>query len=516
MGNNASQGTQGSAQGNRQGAANQNVQNGNGGSTVRRPTYRRIARPQGPPLPPIPTGQRIQPSQAFQQQLAPTNQQGIGANEPGVRELIAESVKSALDGMFASNFFQRIAANSNGITAGGKSAKLLNGVGKYNALAWMGGTVQDEVSDMLKVLDGTEHETIKFNQLKAGLESMQWKNQFMQFTLRKETVREFMRHQFDSAPSEKNMMKGFTPFCLQKMDEACEIDLEQLEQYHDGASNLSVADLRSKDSTLKFAPIVNPLDFLAAISNTYALAKVLFTSSSPLTIGLQELQETMVKGHFHDKLRLISSFQPSWFVNVLWKVYDACHVFFSKKISQEELMEGARLRNPLQNLNNIIGEFEEIKRAGVPPSLLPQLFSNQQEGKGKRLLDDAEGGGKIPKKLKWSPKDKEDTRETQYRENPSHNKTLKATKQNIIAKVGRTSMGYVFKAAGQNTAKVMAANNMPNTRCARYSIWGGCGDTTCKLTHDNTQFSQSQVENINAILVEGGNKIASKKAVKSE
>jgi len=45
------------------------------------------------------------------------------------------------------------------------------------------------------------------------------------------------------------------------MDEACEIDLEQLEQYHDGASNLSVADLRSKDSTLKFAPIVNPLDF---------------------------------------------------------------------------------------------------------------------------------------------------------------------------------------------------------------------------------------------------------------
>jgi len=35
-----------------------------------------------------------------------------------------------------------------------------------------------------------------------------------------------MWHQFDSAPSEKNMMKGFTPFCLQKMDEACKIDLE--------------------------------------------------------------------------------------------------------------------------------------------------------------------------------------------------------------------------------------------------------------------------------------------------
>jgi len=261
--------------------------------------------------------------------------------------MIAESVKSALNGIFTSNFFHRIAANSNGITAGGKSVKLLNGEGKYNALAWMGGMVQDEVSDMLKILDGTEHEMVKFNQLKASLENMQWKNQFMQFTLQRETVREFMRHQFNSAPSEKNMMKGFTPFCLQKMDEACEINLEQLEQYHKGASNLLVADLRSRDSALNFAPIQNPLDFLVAISNTYVLAKVLFTSSSPLTIGLCKLQETMVKGNFHDKLCLISLFQLSWFVNVLWKVYDACHAFFSRKVSQDELMEGARLRNPL-------------------------------------------------------------------------------------------------------------------------------------------------------------------------
>jgi len=148
--------------------------------------------------------------------------------------------------------------------------------------------------------------------------------------------------------------------------------------------------------------------------------------------------------------------------------------------------------------------------------LLPQLFSNQQDGKGKWLLDDADGGGKIPKKPKWKPTDKEDTRETQYRENPSYDKMLKATKQDIIAKIGRTSMGYVFKAAGQNTAKVMATNDMPNTPCARYLIWGGCGDTTCKLMHDNTQLSQSQVERINTILIEGGNKLVSKKAVKSE
>jgi len=185
---------------------------------------------------------------------------------------------------------------------------------------------------------------------------------------------------------------------------------------------------------------------------------------------------------------------------------------FSRKVSQHKLMEGTRLRDPLQNLNKIIGEFEEIKQPRVPPSLLPQLFSNQQDGKGKQLLDDADGGGKIPKKPKWKPTDKEDTPcKTQYRENPLYNKMLKATKQDIIAKVRRTSMGYVFNSAGQNTAKVMAMNDMPNTRCAHYSIWGGCGNTTWKLMHDNSKLSQSQVKKINAILIEGGNKLISKK-----
>jgi len=108
-------------------------------------------------------------------------------------------------------------------------------------------------------------------------------------------------------------------------------------------------------------------------------------------------------------------------------------------------MEGAMLRNPLQNLNNIIGEFGEIKWPGVPPLLLPQLFTNQQDGEGKQLQDNSDGGGKILKKAKWKPTDKEDTCKTQYWENPSYDKMLKATKQDIIAKVGRTSMGYVFK-----------------------------------------------------------------------
>jgi len=70
-----------------------------------------------------------------------------------------------------------------------------------------------------------------------------------------------MWNQFDSAPIKEYTMKGFTPFCLQKMDETCEIDLDQLEQYHKGASNLSVSDPRSRDSAFTFATVQDPLIF---------------------------------------------------------------------------------------------------------------------------------------------------------------------------------------------------------------------------------------------------------------
>jgi len=42
----------------------------------------------------------------------------------------------------------------------------------------------------------------------------------------------------------------------------------------------------------------------------------------------------------------------------------------------------------------------------------------------------------------------------ELQENHHENKTLKATKQDTMAKLGRTSMGYVLKVVGQKTAKV--------------------------------------------------------------
>jgi len=67
-------------------------------------------------------------------------------------------VQLAAGGIFASNFFQHIAVNTNIIAAGGKSVKLLDRERKYNVLAWMGAMVQDDmVLDILTILDGTEH-----------------------------------------------------------------------------------------------------------------------------------------------------------------------------------------------------------------------------------------------------------------------------------------------------------------------------------------------------------------------
>jgi len=64
----------------------------------------------------------------------------------------------------------------------------------------------------------------------------------------KETVREFMKHQFDLALNE-NMMKGFTPFPFKRWTNHMRLTWTSW-KYHEGASNLSVSDLSSRDSAL--------------------------------------------------------------------------------------------------------------------------------------------------------------------------------------------------------------------------------------------------------------------------
>jgi len=96
----------------------------------------------------------------------------------------------------------------------------------------------------------------------------------------------------------KKMTGGFTPFCLQKMDKGSKIALCQLEEQMECTTYTSITDLTKHDQSLKFLPITKPLAFLTAITNAHALAWALFTNSSPLTQGLQDLQLLMLQ-HLH-------------------------------------------------------------------------------------------------------------------------------------------------------------------------------------------------------------------------
>jgi len=389
---------------------------------------------------------------------------------------------------------------------------MLNGIGKENAIAFSGLTIQDQVSDMLKMLDSNEHEMIKFNTMKAKLTAMQQQHPFMNFILRMEMMRDMMKHKFESQPNKKNMLKGFTPFVLQKMDKMDEINLSHLEEELEQANNKSWSDINKKSNAVKVAPIVDPMEFLVAIANTHALARILFTPFSPLTIGLVELQKSVVTGYHLHKLKLIAVYQPSWSAHMLWRVYDCCYVFFSQKLLEEDLLNGQEIKNPLEGLNYLVQEFSELKRLGLLACLVPQPPASHQEelphgDRSNKQKPGGAGSGKEPKKLKGGG---EEDKETGYHKNKSFNAMLKASKQDIINKVGKMSMGFVFKSTGQNTLKVLNTLSLPTNQCARYILWGGCGDSNCKNVHNDATLSKIQIAKANAFIVKGGKKLMSK------
>jgi len=94
--------------------------------------------------------------------------------------------------------------------------------------------------------------------------------------------------------------------------------------------------------------------------------------------------------------------------------------------------------------------------------------------------------------------------------------TLKASKQEIIDKVGQTSMRLIFKYAGQNMIKVITALCLPSNWCAQYTLWGGCGNNSCMNLHENAALLQNQVAKANAFFVEGGKKMMSESPQKIE
>jgi len=328
----------------------------------------------------------------------------------------------------------------------------------------------------------------------------------MSFTLHKETVQDFMKHAFDSEPDEKNMMRGFTPFCLQQMDKASKIKLEKIEERIATQTYTSSTDLLKRDQALKFTPIRDPYSFVTEISNTHALAYILFTEHSPLTQGLQQLLDTVMAGFHNQRLRMVGAAQPDWFSHVLWAVYEKCYDFFQMKLSEEDLLEGAMLINPLTILNGRISEFEKIERPSCPESLLTSspTFSpmpTQQDSGGyvtnKNGKQKGQGGGGNPggdKKVKTK-----EGEEVQHRQNFWNGKkvfhaSLKAAKQEIIEKNGRTQLGQLAKANKQGVASLLNSMGLHPARCARYTLWGGCGDVNCKLNHNDYHWIKTKLQ----------------------
>jgi len=266
------------------------------------------------------------------------------------------------------------------------------------------------------------------------------------------------------------------------------------------------ADFDKKEATLKVKPVSDALSFIAAISNTRALAWALSTSSSPLTQDLHELYEIVIDGYQLGELEAASDMQPDWYAHALWLLYKDISKFFKVCYSEEDLRQGYRLRNPLTDYNQEIKRFTGIYTSGVPPCLLVQTKQSATEDTllgGERVPKRPAGsGGKIPKKVKGQDG-------KQWEDNKKFDATLKSVKQNIVQAHGK-KLGMLMHANGTTTGKVLALLGIPTTVCGRFLLWGSCGDKECAHSHDDFKMTPTQVTQVKELLNKASKKISDK------
>jgi len=161
------------------------------------------------------------------------------------------------------------------------------------------------------------------------LKAAQCENPFVIFTLCIESVKNFIKWMFHHKTDEKNMMRNFTPFCLQKMDKVNWIAMKQLEECLDDATHHCFVQWYYQERHhTKFSPIKDTWSFVMAILNTYTFAWwALFKTTSPLTVGLKELWQIIFNGLQCGNLQSIGMYQPDWYAHVLWwGLYEICKV----------------------------------------------------------------------------------------------------------------------------------------------------------------------------------------------
>jgi len=224
---------------------------------------------------------------------------------------------------------------------------------------------------------------MKRQALEDKLREAQCTNVMVKFTLHKELVKEFMAHEFFSDPLEANMLDGFMPFCIQKMEKKSEYTLMGWEKHYDTSMHTIASDYDKKEAFLKIQPVMDAMGFISVILNTRALAWALFMSTSPLTQDLQDLYEIVLDGYQTGELEVAGKMQPNWYAHSLWMLYKDISKFFMHHLMEENLQQGIQLKNPLTFYIQETSRFKACYASGVPSALMgstgqPQVQSNNE------------------------------------------------------------------------------------------------------------------------------------------
>jgi len=83
-------------------------------------------------------------------------------------------------------------------------------------------------------------------------------------------------------------------------------------------SHTMASNFTKKKAVIKIKPVADVVSFIMAISNTRALAWVLFTSSSPLMQDLHELYKVVLDGYQNGELEAVNDMQANWYAHALW------------------------------------------------------------------------------------------------------------------------------------------------------------------------------------------------------
>jgi len=187
--------------------------------------------------------------------------------------------------------------------------------------------------------------------------------------------------------------------------------------------------------------------------------------------------------------------------------------FFKMRLTRQDLLDGACLRNPFKDFNYEISRWQEISRAGVPALLgyvtknVETLLDNPKTlAKGKRkTLEQEEEEEESAKKIKGNGKGK-------WKDNPCFDESRKKLKYNIIQANGRTNLGQLLRASNTTIPAALNTLGFPHNVCGRWTLWGGCGDPKCTLTHLEKALPQAQIVKVTSMLSDGAAKLAVKKA----